>query len=117
LPFCGPMIVVSLLLTWSILLALGAALIIHPQLGTAITNTSQQTPTDFVTAIYVAGSSLSIVGGSNFGPQSAGAKLLFLLNSVIGTSVISLTITYLMQIYGAFRNRNSLCLKIHALSG
>jgi hypothetical protein len=117
LSFCGPLIVVALLLTWSILLALGAALIIHPQLGTSITNSNGSTPTDFVTAIYVAGSSLSIVGGSNFGPQTAGAKLLFLLNSVIGTSVISLTITYLMQIYGALRSRNSLCLKIHALSG
>jgi hypothetical protein len=57
------------------------------------------------------------VGGNNFAPQTAGARLLFLLNSVIGTSVISLTITYLMQIYGALRSRNSLCLKIHALSG
>src|SRR3954466_3496138 len=117
LSFCGPVIVVALLLTWSILLALGAGLIVHPQLGTAITNSNQGTPTDFVTALYVAGSSLSIVGGSNFAPQSAGAKLLFLLNSVIGTSVISLTITYLMQIYAALRNRNSLCLKIHAISG
>src|SRR3954465_12613521 len=117
LSFCGPAIVVALLLTWSILLALGAALIVHPQLGTSITNSNQDTPTDLVTAIYVAGSSLSIVGGSNFAPQSPGAKLLFLLNSVIGTSVISLTITYLMQIYGALRTRNSLCLKIHALSG
>ena len=117
LSFCGPIIVVALLLTWSILLALGAALIVHPLLGTSITNSNQETPTDFVTALYVAGSSLSIVGGSNFGPQSTGAKLLFLLNSMIGTSVISLAITYLMQIYGALRSRNSLCLKIHALSG
>ena len=108
---------VGLLLTWSILLALGAALIVQPQLGTHITSSNQETPTDFMTALYVAGSSLSIVGGSNFGPQSAGAKLLFLLNSVIGTSVISLTITYLMQIYGALRTRNSLCLKTHTLSG
>jgi hypothetical protein len=117
LSFCGPFIVVALLLTWSILLAVGAALIVHPQLGTSITNSNENTATDFVTALYVAGSSLSIVGGSNFSPQSAGTKLLFLLNSVIGTSVISLTITYLMQIYGALRSRNSLCLKIHALSG
>jgi hypothetical protein len=116
LSLCGPLIVVALLLTWSILLALGAALIVHPQLGTNITSSNQDTPTDFVTALYVAGSSLSIVGGSNFAPQSAGAKLLFLLNSVIGTSVISLTITYLMQIYGALRSRNGLCLKIHTLS-
>jgi hypothetical protein len=117
LSFCGPFIVVALLLTWSMLLALGAALIVHPQLGTTITNSSQGTPTDFITAIYVAGSSLSIVGASNFAPQSAGAKLFFLVNSVIGTSVISLTITYLMQIYGALRSRNALCLKIHTLSG
>jgi hypothetical protein len=117
LTLCGPFIVVALLLTWSILLALGAALIIHPLLGTTITNSNGDTPIDFVTAIYVAGSSLSIVGGSNFAPQSAGAKLLFLVNSLIGTSVISLTITYLMQIYGALRSRNSLSLKIHALSG
>ena len=117
LSFCGPIIVVALLLTWSTLLALGAALVVHPLLGTSITNSNQDTPTDFVTALYVAGSSLSIIGGSNFGPQSAGAKLLFLLNSVIGTSVISLTITYLMQIYGALRSRNSLCLKIHTLTG
>ena len=116
LSICGPLIVVSLLLAWSILLALAAALIVHPELGTSITNSNQETPTDFVTALYVAGSSLSIVGGSNFAPQSAGAKLLFLLNSVIGTSVISLTITYLMQIYGALRSRNTLCLKIHTLS-
>jgi hypothetical protein len=117
LSLCGPLIVVALLLTWSILLALGAALIIHPLLCTSITNSNGDTQTDFVTAIYVAGSSLSIVGGGGFAPQTAGAKLLFLLNSVIGTSVISFTITYLMQIYGALRSRNSLCLKIHALSG
>src|SRR4051794_794551 len=71
LSLCGPFIVVALLLTWSILLALGAALIVHPQLGTSITNSNQDTPTDFMTALYVAGSSLSIVGGSNYGPQSA----------------------------------------------
>lgn len=117
LSFCGPLIVVALLLTWSILLAIGAALIVHPQLGTSITNSNQETSTDFMTALYVAGSSLSIVGGSGYGPQSSGAKLLFLINSVIGTSVISLTITYLMQIYTALRSRNSLCLKIHVLSG
>ncbi|WP_439392514.1 hypothetical protein ACRQ5Q_23955 [Bradyrhizobium sp. PMVTL-01] len=69
LSFCGPLIVVALLLTWSILLALGAALVVHPLLGTSITNSNQETPTDFVTALYVAGGSLSIVGGSSFGPQ------------------------------------------------
>src|SRR5690349_2181994 len=48
LSFCGPVIVVTFLLGWSILLALGAAMIVHPQLGTSITNSNQETPTDFV---------------------------------------------------------------------
>jgi len=51
LSFCGPLIVVSLLITWSVLLAVGAAMIVHPQQGTAITNSNQDTPIDFVTAI------------------------------------------------------------------
>ena len=38
LSFCGPFIVVALLLTWSFLLALGAALIVHPLLGSSIAN-------------------------------------------------------------------------------
>jgi hypothetical protein len=42
--------------------------------------------------------------------------VLFLFNSVVGTSVISLTLTYLMQIYAALRERNALGLKLHAMS-
>src|SRR5215213_5246287 len=69
------------------------------------------------TAVYVGGSSLSIVGASNFAPHTAAMKAMFLFNSVVGTSVISLTLTYLMQIYAALRERNALGLKMHASSG
>ena len=118
LSFCGPFIVVALLLTWSILLAIGAALIVHPQLGTSYHQQQSGYPDRLRHRRFTSPEAASRLSArSNFAPQSAGTKLLFLLNSVIGTSVISLTITYLMQIYGALRSRNSLCLKIHALSG
>jgi hypothetical protein len=117
LSFCGPLIVVGVLLAWSMLLVIGAGLIMHPHLGSSITRSSNGTPTDFVTAAFVAGSSLSIVGSSDFAPQSAVTKVLFLLNSAVGTSMISLTLTYLMQIYGALRERNAFCMRINALSG
>jgi hypothetical protein len=116
LSFCGPVILVLLVLTWSVLLALGAGLIIHPELGTGIRASSGETPTDLVTAVYVGGSSLSIVGASDFAPHTTAMKVLFLFNSVVGTSVISLTLTYLMQIYAALRERNALGLKLHAMS-
>jgi hypothetical protein len=107
---------VLLVLTWSVLLAFGAGLISHPELSTGVRASSGETPTDFVTAVYVGGSSLSIVGASDFAPHTAAMKVMFLFNSVVGTSVISLTLTYLMQIYAALRERNALGLKMHAMS-
>ena len=98
------------------LLAVGAGLIIHPELSTGVRASSGETPTDFVTAVYVGGSSLSIVGASDFAPHTAAMKVMFLFNSVVGTSVISLTLTYLMQVYAALRERNALGLKMHAMS-
>jgi hypothetical protein len=117
LSYCGPVQLVALVVTWALLLALGAALVIHPGLGTGVESSSGATDTDFVTALLVGGSSMSIVGASDYGPTSPGYKLLFLFDSLVGMSVTSLTITYLMQVYTAVRSRNTLGLMLHAQSG
>jgi len=104
-------------MTWAIALALGAGLIVQPELGGGVRVSGETTPTDFVTAVYAGGSSLSIVGSSNFSTHTAPMKVFFLLNAVIGTSVISLTLTYLMQVYGALQQRNTLGLQLYLLSG
>lgn len=117
LDFCGPAQLVALVLMWGLLLALGSALIIHPALGTGVESSSGPTDTDFVTALFVGGSSMSIVGASDYGPTSPGYKLLFLFNSLVGMSVTSLTLTYLMQVYSALRSRNTLGLMMQAQSG
>jgi len=41
----------------------------------------------------------------------------FLLNSIIGTTVVWLTLTYLMQVYNALQRRNSVGLQLHLLTG
>src|SRR5205085_4103609 len=38
-------------------------------------------------------------------------------DSLVGMSVVSLTLTYLMQVYTALRSRNTLGLTVHAQSG
>ena len=116
LSFCGPTIVIMLLFVWALGLTCGAALIIHPQLGAAIRNNSGATPTDFVTALYTGGSSISIIGSSNFSPYTSGFRLFYLFNSLIGMSVVSLTLTYLMQIYNALQQRNTFGLKLYLLT-
>ncbi len=117
LSFCGPTILVALVVMWTFLLMLGTGLIMHPYLGTSVRTSSGPTPTDFVSALYSGGISVSIIGSSNFVPETVAFRLFYLFNSIVGVSVVSLTLTYLMQIYNALQARNTLGLRIHTLTG
>lgn len=107
LSFAGPIILVMLVLVWGIGLSLGSAFILHAHMGTSMKASNGPTSTDFISALFAGGSSISIVGAGNFEPTSGGIRLFYLFNSLVGMSVISLTLTYLMQIYSALRTRNS----------
>lgn len=116
LSVAGPIIVVLLFGFWALGLTVGAALVIQPELGTAIRPSSGSAPTDFVTALMVAGNSLSIVGGGDYAPHTSGTRILFLINSLIGASVLSLVLSYLVQVYSALRERNTLALTIDLMT-
>lgn len=116
LSLAGPLIVVVLIAFWSLGLTIGAALIVRPELGGAIRPSSGETPRDFITAMLVAGNSLSIVGGGDYSPHSTGTRILYLANSLIGASVLSLVLSYLVQVYSALRERNALALAIHLMT-
>jgi hypothetical protein len=116
LSFCGPTILVMVVGFWALALTCGMALIIHPRLGTSVTSISGRTPTDFISALYAGGISMAIVGDSTFEPQTSGFRLLYLLNSLIGISMLSLTLMYLMQVYNALYLRNAFAFKVHLAS-
>jgi hypothetical protein len=116
LSFCGPVILIALIFVWAVGLALGSALIMHSHLGAGIRASQGATPTDFMSALYAGASSLSFVGASDFKPQTAALQALYMLNSLIGMTVMSLVLTYVMQIYNALRTRNALGLAIQTLS-
>jgi hypothetical protein len=116
LSFCGPAILVLLVAAWTVTLTCGAGLIVHHALGTGVRETMGETRTDLVTAIYAGGSSIALVGSNDFAPQTLAFRLLYLFNSLVGISVISLTLTYLMQVYSALHARNTLGMKLHLLA-
>jgi len=116
LSFCGPVILVALIFVWAVGLALGSTLIMHPHLGGGIRASQGSTPRDFMSAFYAAANSLSFVGSSDFKPQPGAFQALYMLNSLIGMSVMSLVLTYVMQIYNALKSRNALGLGIQTLS-
>src|SRR5215212_231539 len=116
LTFSGPVILVTVLVSWALLLSLATALIIHPNLGTGIKTNHGETPTDFITALYVGGSSLSFIGASDFIPQDGFFRIFYLFTSITGVLLASLIVTYLMELYSDLKERNALGLKVHLLS-
>jgi hypothetical protein len=110
-------ILVLLILVWAAVLTCGTGLIIHPVLGRSVRSTAGPTPTDFITAMYAGAGSVSIVGASEFVPHTMASRLFYLFNSLMGVSMISLTLTYLMQIYSAMQQRNAFGLKVFLLTG
>jgi hypothetical protein len=117
LSFAGPLTVVLLPMAWTWFLTLAIALVIHPKLGTTVVASQGTTVTDFITALYAAGTSLAITGSSEYIPASDAMRLLYLSDSIVGTSVMTLTLTYLMQVYPALQRRNAIAMAIHSYTG
>ena len=118
LSFCGPAMMLILVGFWAIGLTVGAALIFYPALGTAIqSGNGQPIPHDFVTALYAAANSLSIVGAGSYSAKTTAFKLIYMFNSLVGLCGISLTLTYLMQVYSALRTRNAAALRAYLATG
>lgn len=114
--FGGPVILLAVLGLWIALLTLGSALVVHPALGQAVRPSNGAVSTDFLTALYVGGASISVVGSSGYEPQTSVYRMVFLLNSAAGMTFISLVVTYLGQVYSALLRRNALALRIDGLS-
>jgi hypothetical protein len=117
LSFCGPVILVVFVLIWAALLVTGTALVIQPELGTGIVAKHGATEGDFVTALEASGDSLAFVSASNYSPHTTAMRLFVLFTSLAGLSVVSLTITYLLEVFNALHARNVLALAVHTASG
>lgn len=117
LSFCGPAIVVALIVTWSICLSVGSALIVHPRLGTTFVATQGVTETDFGTALLEGNASLSIFSSTTIKPVTLLLRIFYVFNALAGATVLSLTLTYLMQVYSALHHRNTFALKLHVSGG
>jgi hypothetical protein len=117
LSFCGPSILVLLVGAWVLGLMCGGAMIVQPSLGSGIVTTSGRTPTDFVTALYIVGDSLTTVGTSDFAPRTGALKLFQTFLSLVGISMLTLTLTYFLEIYNALHSRNTFAVKMHHATG
>ena len=117
LSFGGPLLVVAVVAMWFVGLSLGAALVIHPALGSGVRASSGETPSTLIAALFAGGSSVSIVGSGGFEPDTDTFRLFYFSTALTGTAVTSLVLTYLMQVYTALLRRNTVALDVDTWSG
>jgi hypothetical protein len=116
LAFGGPLLVIAVAI-WFVGLSFGAALVIHPALGSGVKASSGETPSSFIAPLFAGGSSVSIVGSGALEPDTEAFPLFYFFTAIAGTAVTSLVLTYLMQVYTALLRRNTVALDIDAWSG
>jgi len=113
LSYAGPITIVAIISVWVLLLLLGFALIVWPELGSAIQAGQGETPTDFFTAVYYAGFSLATLGTGDLVPQTATYRMLIVLKSILGFSVFTLILSYVTSVYSKLTSRNTFALSLH----
>jgi Ion channel len=109
----GPTLMIITVVMWLSLLVCGFALIVWTQLGSAIQASEGKTPTDFITALYYSGFTLTTLGTGDLTPKTDIQRFLMILQSAIGFSIFTLTITYLLSVYTALIRRNTFALSLH----
>jgi hypothetical protein len=61
----------------------------------------------------MAGDSMSTVGTSDLAPRTPFMRLFFTCMSFLGLGVLTLTLTYFLEIYNALQRRNTFAMKVH----
>jgi hypothetical protein len=113
LSYCGPTVLVVVVLLWVFLLITGFACIVWPVLGSDIQVDESITPINFITALYYSGCVFTTLGTGNFTPQTSLFRLLAPIESGLGFVIFTLTITYLLSVYSALTQRNIFALSLH----
>lgn len=117
LTYCGPTSLVVIALLWICLFTLGFALLLWHALGDGIQASSGETPTDFATALYYSGFTLTTLGVGDLVPKTNWWRLVTIIEAAVGFSVFTATLTYLLSVYNSLTRRNVFALSLCHRSG
>lgn len=111
----GPVLVVFTVLGWAILLWLGFALIFYPYAADFHHGTSS--PSDWITALYVSGYSVTTLGVGDIVPTAGDMRILSVVAAGSGFILISIAVTYLLSFYAALGRVTALAYEVHRFLG
>ena len=103
LSYYGPMSLILLIAIWAVGLVFGFGLIFD-SLRTPITDALHSHP-DFLSDLYISGTTLFTLGLGDITPHSPWARLLVVCESGMGLGFLAMVIGYFPVLYGAFSRR------------
>ena len=107
LAYCGPTLLVVIVVFWVTCFLLGFALLIWPALGYGIQASEGDTPRDFATAVYYSGFTLTTLGVGDLVAKNAFWRLVTVAESAVGFSTITVALAYILSVYSALIRRNA----------
>jgi hypothetical protein len=112
----GPLSYVAVVTTWAILLTLGWAFVILPQLPQGFTYDVGLDPAEhsgFADAVYISLTNLTSLGFGDISPSSTGLRLLGPVETLFGLGLLTASISWLISIHGSVSRRDSLAHEVH----
>jgi hypothetical protein len=118
LVLAGPFILLSVIMSWCVLLALGWALIIWPWLPEAFllsTGLDSANNVGFVDALYVSLVTLVTLGYGDITPTAGWLRLLLPLEALIGFALLTAGLSWILSVYPVLSRRRSLAQEVTLL--
>lgn len=108
----GPLMMVTTFAVWVLSFTVGFALVVWPFLGTGYMIEPGTGPPSFVHALYYSGSTMSTLGYGDITPATAPFKVLAVVASLSGFSMLTGIVAYLLEVLGSLHSRVRLALRL-----
>lgn len=116
LALVGTFLLLATILMWVVLAWLGFALLYLPAMGGGFLHTT--TPSHpLLDALYFSGVSLSTVGFGDLVPTQPFLRLASVVESLAGFMILTVSISYLLGVYGVLRNQSLLAAMLDDQAG
>jgi hypothetical protein len=109
----GPLLLPSLIIIYLVLLITGFTLIYYVRMPEQFIVAPEAAGHPWMESVYFSGITLTTVGYGDIAPHTTFMRLVALVESASGFALISLTVTYLITVYGALERKRAVALSFY----
>jgi hypothetical protein len=109
----GPLLLPSLIIIYILLLVTGFTLIYYVRMPAQFVVEPEAASHPWIESVYFSGITLTTVGYGDIAPHTSFMRLVALVESASGFALISLTVTYLITVYGALERKRAVALSFY----